>query len=216
MSSLFSLNKVHVSYAGQNVLHIPSLIIPPDTVTGIKGPNGSGKSTLLRLLAFLEDPDQGQILFREEAGNARNRALRRKITLLTQTPYLLKRSVLANVAYGLKIRGHLPVQDRVASALHMVGLPPDKFLKRKWYQLSGGERQRVALASRLVLQPEVLLLDEPTSNLDEESTYLTRQAILQARAQWGTSLIVVSHDQEWLDQICENRLCMSKGTISGP
>jgi tungstate transport system ATP-binding protein len=139
--------------------------------------------------------------------------LRRRITLLTQSPYLLKRSVLGNVAYGLKIRKEKQVEEKVSAALEMVGLSPARFLRRKWHQLSGGERQRVALASRLVLQPDVLLLDEPTSNLDQESTILTRQAVLRAREHWGTNLIIVSHDLEWLTQVSQTTLSMHKGRI---
>ncbi|MFO7804000.1 MAG: ABC transporter ATP-binding protein [Desulfovermiculus sp.] len=213
MSFLYSLHQVAVSYAGQTVLEIPALQIPEDTILGISGPNGSGKSTLLRLLAFLEDPDQGWVYYRKERGGVSREELRRSITLLTQSPYLLKRSVYGNVAYGLKLRKLPDSADKVQAALHMVGLPPERFARRKWHQLSGGERQRVALASRLVLQPDVLLLDEPTASLDQESTNLTRQAMLQARKKWGTNLIVVSHDLAWLDQVCHQVVSMHKGRI---
>jgi len=213
MSSLYFLHQVAVRYSGQTVLDIPGLQIPEDTILGISGPNGSGKSTLLRLLAFLEDPDQGSVYYRQKRGSVSQEELRRSITLLTQSPYLLKRSVYGNVAYGLKLRKHPNTADKVQAALHMVGLPPECFARRKWQQLSGGERQRVALASRLVLQPDVLLLDEPTSSLDQESTHLTRQAMLQARKKWGTNLIVISHDLDWLHQTCHQVLSMHKGRI---
>ncbi|WP_027371545.1 ABC transporter ATP-binding protein [Desulfovermiculus halophilus] len=210
---LYSVHNVRVLYAGRTVLDIPELSIPDHTILGISGPNGSGKSTLLRLLAFLEDPDQGVIRFREQEPRPSKEALRRRITLLTQSPYLLKRSVYANLAYGPKVRKEKGAEERIRTALTMVGLPPEIFARRAWHQLSGGERQRVALASRLVLQPEVLLLDEPTSNLDQESTDLTRQAILQAHVQWGTNLILVSHDHKWLTRISQQILFLHKGQI---
>jgi tungstate transport system ATP-binding protein len=213
VSFLYSLQNVMVQYAGQTVLHIPSMHIPENIILGISGHNGSGKSTLLRLLAFLEHPTRGRVRFRQAAENTSREFLRRRITLLTQSPYLLKRSVLGNVAYGLKIRKEKQVEEKVSAALEMVGLSPARFLRRKWHQLSGGERQRVALASRLVLQPDVLLLDEPTSNLDQESTILTRQAVLRAREHWGTNLIIVSHDLEWLTQVSQTTLSMHKGRI---
>lgn len=212
--ALYTLNNIRVIYAGQSVLEIPHLDIPENIILGLCGHNGSGKSTLLRLLAFLEDPTQGQVSFRGTKGSPQKEFLRRKITLLTQSPYLLKRSVFGNVAYGLKVRKIHPAEEKVAAALDMVGLPPEHFARRKWHELSGGERQRVALASRLVLQPEVLLLDEPTSSLDLESTQLTRQAMLQAREKWGTNLIVVSHDLEWLSQVSHQVMSMHKGHLA--
>jgi len=213
MAHLYELRNIALSYAGQVVLDIPGLDIDEDSVLGIVGHNGSGKSTLLRLLAFLEDPDQGEIRFRDRICSSKDEHLRRQATLLTQTPYLLKRTVFGNVAYGLKTRRIKHAEQAVFDALNMVGLPPDRFARRRWHQLSGGERQRVALASRLVLQPDVLLLDEPTSNLDLESTGLTRKAMLQAREQWSTNLIVVSHDLDWLSRVSNRTLSMSRGRI---
>lgn len=212
--ALYTLKNIRVIYAGQSVLDIPHLDIPENIILGLWGHNGSGKSTLLRLLAFLEDPTQGLVSFREVKGSAQKEFLRRKITLLTQSPYLLKRSVFGNVAYGLKVRKIHQAEEKVAAALDMVGLPPEHFARRKWHELSGGERQRVALASRLVLQPDVLLLDEPTSNLDLESTQLTRQAMLQAREKWGTNLIVVSHDLDWLFRVSYQVMSIHKGKIT--
>ncbi|MFP4429464.1 MAG: energy-coupling factor ABC transporter ATP-binding protein [Desulfovermiculus sp.] len=214
MCALYTLKDIRVIYAGQNVLEIPHLDIPENIILGLSGHNGSGKSTLLRLLAFLEDPTQGLVYFRNIRGSAHQESLRRKITLLTQSPYLLKRSVFGNVAYGLKIRKMHQTEEKVAAALDMVGLPAQHFARRKWHELSGGERQRVALASRLVLQPDVLLLDEPTSNLDLESTQLTRQAMLKAREKWGTTLIVVSHDLDWLSRVSHQVMSIHKGTIT--
>ncbi len=213
MAHLYELRRIAVVYSGQTVLEIPHLDIDQDSILGIVGPNGSGKSTLLRVLAFLEDPDQGEIRFRNRLSSSRQEHLRRRATLLTQTPYLLKRTVYGNVAYGLKVRGIRHNEAAVFAALDMVGLPPARFARRRWHQLSGGERQRVALASRLVLQPDVLLLDEPTSNLDQESTDLTRAAMLLAREQWSTSLIVVSHDLDWLAQVSDRTLSMTRGRV---
>ena len=213
MAQLYELRNIVLSYSGQAVLDIPCLDLSEDKTIGILGPNGSGKSTLLRLLAFLEDPDQGEIRFHNRKASSREDHLRRRVTLLTQTPYLLKRTVFGNVAYGLRARGSQDNESAVWAALNMVGLPPKHFARRRWHQLSGGERQRVALASRLVLQPDVLLLDEPTSNLDLESTELARKAMLQAREQWSTNLIVVSHDLEWLNQVSDETLSMHRGRI---
>jgi len=136
------------------------------------------------------------------------------VTLLNQEPYLLKRSVEGNISYGLKIRGLSDTARPVSRALSKVGLDPDKLLHRSWRELSGGEAQRVALAARLVLKPRVLLLDEPTASVDRESSELILRAALDAREQWGTTLIIISHQLTWLKQIADHILSMDYGKLS--
>jgi tungstate transport system ATP-binding protein len=143
-------------------------------------------------------------------------SVRGKIALLPQDSFLLKRSVFRNVAYGLTIHGRRPdVESRVAEAMRMVGLAPDKYGPRPWFALSGGEARRVALASRLALKPRVLLMDEPTISVDAASAQMIKSAALHARRQWGTSLIVTSHDRQWLSDICDTVLVMFRGKILG-
>jgi tungstate transport system ATP-binding protein len=213
MTPLFQLRSIKQIYAGRTVLDIPALDLPSRKVLGIFGPNGSGKSTLLRLLALVEDPAEGQLLFKGRACSTRDEQERRRIVLLDQSPYLLKRSVYGNVAYGLKIRGRED-QNEVDRALELVGLDPDRFSRRKWYHLSGGEAQRVALAARLALKPEVLLLDEPTANVDAASTDLIRQAVLTAKRRWNASVILVSHDQHWLSEVSQTTLTVRDGRLA--
>ena len=133
--------------------------------------------------------------------------------MLSQEPYLLKRSVQANVSYGLKIRGMSDTRHPVRRALEKVGLDPARFSQRSWRELSGGEAQRVALAARLVLKPKVLLLDEPTANVDRESSELILRAVLDARNQWGTTLIIISHQLTWLRQIADHILALDYGRL---
>ena len=85
---------------------------------------------------------------------------------------------------------------------------------RKWNQLSGGEAQRVAMAARLILSPQVLLLDEPTASVDIESADMIRKAAVIARKQWHSTILIASHDQNWLNGVCDNYIHMFKGTIS--
>ena len=128
----------------------------------------------------------------------------------------MKRNVFKNVAYGLKLRGDVSnMEDRVSQALSWVGLKADDFMKRPWYALSGGETQRVALAARLVLKPKVLLLDEPTTSVDAPSARLIREASLKAREEWGTTLVIASHDWSWLYEVCDEILHLFKGRIFG-
>jgi tungstate transport system ATP-binding protein len=203
-------------YGTQTVLRLDRLTIERHKIVGLIGPNGSGKSTLLRLLAFVEPPSRGRIVYYPEEGNAGNEDARFQVTLLGQEPYLLKRTVLANVAYGLKVRGDTEsLEKRAAEALEWVGLPPRAFLRRRWFELSGGEAQRVALAARLVLRPKVLLLDEPTASVDMESAQRIREAALRAQREWGTTIVVASHDRHWLFEVCDGMLHLLKGRLAG-
>lgn len=212
---VFELQNVRQVYGKRLALEIEALQIEAGAITGLAGHNGSGKSTLLRMLAFLEVPAHGRLLYQggEMASDAQREEARRRVTLLTQEPYLLKRSVFANVAYGLKLRGQGGNMERVRESLQMVGLDPDNFGARSWHELSGGEAQRVALAQRLALRPKVLLLDEPTASLDEESAELVKSASVTAREQWGATLVIVSHDREWLEAVCDSIVRLKQGRL---
>ncbi|MGE4551715.1 MAG: ATP-binding cassette domain-containing protein [Desulfovibrionaceae bacterium] len=198
--------------AGRPALRLERLVLAPGEALGLTGPNGSGKSTLLRILAFLTAPDRGEVRFdgTPVADEARRAALRREVTLLLQEPRLLRRKVFDNVAYGLRVRGERRgLADRVAGALTRVGLAPERFARRWWYELSGGEAQRVALAARLVLRPRVLLLDEPTASLDAASAVRIMDAIHEEQSSRGVALVVASHDRAWLDRLGARRLELS-------
>lgn len=211
---LYALEDVSQTYSGRSVLDIASLAIEKQSIVGITGPNGSGKSTLLRILAFLEGPARGRVFFEGRLCSSFQRGMGGEVTMLSQEPYLLKRSVKDNVSYGLKLRGARDRMDKVTEVLHRVGLDPEKFSRRSWHQLSGGEAQRVALAARLVLRPKVLLLDEPTASLDKDSAARIKAASLAARTEWGTSLVVVSHDLPWLESVCDNILVLADGRLA--
>jgi tungstate transport system ATP-binding protein len=198
------------------VLDIDSLKIETGIILGLSGPNGSGKSTLLKLLGFISKPTQGRILFKGRIAKPFSDRVRFRVTLLPQTPYLMKRSVYRNIAYGLALHGRRDsLKESIHEALERVGLAAEEFSRRQWNQLSGGETQRVALAARLALRPEVLLLDEPTANVDSQSSLLIKHAALEFRKEYGTTLIVSSHDHEWLDEMCDRVICLFKGRISG-
>ena len=209
---LFDIKKYHKR---QLAVDIESLTISPASITGLIGPNGSGKSSLLRLLAFVDSPSEGSLLFKGRKVAPFDASVRFHVSLLPQEPYLLKRSVFDNIAYGLVLRGinRSRHAGAVADALSLVGLPAGEFSARSWYQLSGGEAQRVALAARLVLRPNVLLLDEPTASVDAASAQQIKASALKACREWGTTLIVASHDWQWVNEICGSVIPMFSGRV---
>ncbi len=203
-------------YRRQPVLRIDRLEIPSGAIVGVIGPNGSGKSTFLRLTGFVEKPSGGEIRYKGKPAWPFAPEVRHRVTLMPQEPFLMKRTIMNNVAYGLKIRKDLDaVQLRVHTALSWVGLDPKDFAKRPSFALSGGEAQRVALAARLILKPEVLLLDEPTASIDVLSAQLIKDATLKARSEWGTTLIIASHDWQWLYGVCDRVVHLIRGRLMG-
>lgn len=213
-SPIYCLKNIQHHYGSQKALDIERLEIQSGSITGLSGPNGSGKTSLLKLLAFVSKPSKGRIIYKNQKQISFPGKRRSQVTLLTQKPYLLKRNVFENVIYGLKIRKDMKnIEQRVADILSSVGLPYDSFANRKWHELSGGEAQRVAMAARLILRPEVLLLDEPTASVDTQSAELIRNASIQARDDWGTTLVIASHDNQWLNSACDTQLYLSDGRV---
>lgn len=193
----YDLRDVRQIYGERTVLHIPSLRVEPGEILGIVGPSGAGKSTLLRLLAFLEQPAQGTVTLHLDHHRATTPASitidqRRQIAMVFQRPALLGRSVRANVAYGLRVRGRGDSRQKVEETLRAVKL--DHLAAADAHTLSGGEAQRVALARALVLEPRVLLLDEPTANLDPYNIRLIESLIQQHHAAGDTTIIMVTHN----------------------
>ena len=176
-------------YGGRKVLDMPLLEVRKGEAVALTGPNGCGKSTLLRLLAFLERPVSGELRY-AGAGTGR-----REATLLLQDPYLLRMSVFSNVVLGLRLRHDAASLELVyEQCMRAAGFDkPWDFAERGPGELSGGERQRIALASRLALRPKVLLLDEPTANVDASSARAMVRAIENCRSE-GATVVCATHD----------------------
>lgn len=194
--TLYDIHNLTHRYGERTVLHIDSLRIEPGEVFALVGPSGAGKSTLLRLLGLLETPTQGQLAVQLN-GHAFTSASatiadRRQLTMVFQRPVLLSRSVRANVAFGLRLRGKHKHHAQVERALARVSLT--HLMDARAHTLSGGEMQRVAVARALVLEPQVLLLDEPTANLDPYNVRIIEGLIREQHQEYGTTIILVTHN----------------------
>ena len=189
---IYQIADLKQKYADRTVLDLDNLEIAPGEILGLVGPSGAGKSTLLRLLNFLESPTTGRIVYQNQPLNGSvPMSVRRQVTTVFQRPVLFRASVRANVAYGLSLRGE-NANGRVDEMLKRVGL--DKLAQVPAQKLSGGEMQRVALARALVVNPAVLLLDEPTANLDPYNVGLIEEIVALNNRERHTTVVLVTHN----------------------
>jgi tungstate transport system ATP-binding protein len=174
-------------------LRIDKLVVHSGETLCLVGPTGAGKTTLLRLLSGLEAPTAGRIIRQGATGNGDVplSALRRVATV-HQRPLLLSHSVRYNVQYGLKVRGLRATYDRLEAVLMALGL--SRLADQDAHTLSGGQVQLVALARALVVEPAVLLLDEPTAHLDPASVALVENLIQQEKDRVGSTVVWATHN----------------------
>ncbi|MGO4279975.1 tungstate transport system ATP-binding protein [Cupriavidus sp. OV038] len=204
-SALLTVRGLARRVGARQLFDIPELVFPRAAAVALTGVNGAGKSTLLRMMAGLEPAPGATVAWQDEGGKHREApltplppALRQRVAYMHQHPYLFRTSVRDNIAYGLRARGvaHDEIERRVGAALGWAGIvhvqdtAPEK--------LSGGEVQRVALARAKVLEPELLLLDEPTSNLDGHAREQVIALIGELAAE-GRSVVMVCHDRELIN-----------------
>jgi len=174
-----------------------SLEIRKGEIFTLIGPSGSGKTTLIRLIDLLDTPTSGKIIFGgtdTSASESTRLLIRRRMGMVFQKPAVLNATVAKNVAFGLKFRGvsQQEIKRKVPEALDLVGL--SHLADRRAPTLSGGEMQRVAIARAMVTEPEVLLLDEPTANLDPVSSDMIEDLIVRINRKFGTTIIMSTHD----------------------
>jgi tungstate transport system ATP-binding protein len=211
---VYRLQSVSKEYEGRRVLQVENLKIERGEVFALVGPSGAGKSTLLRLLNFLEPPTTGRIRFLDVEFGANQPmplAYRRRVTTVFQRPILLNRNVQANVGYGLGLRGQRDADDEIEQALAQVSL--GHLARQRARTLSGGEAQRVALARAIVLQPDVLLLDEPTANLDPYNVGLIEAIVTRLNRERGTTLVLVTHNVFQAKRLAHRVALMLEGQI---
>ncbi|MCE5202768.1 MAG: ABC transporter ATP-binding protein [Coriobacteriales bacterium] len=200
-----------VRYRKRTVLDVERFELYEGETHAVLGPSGSGKSTLLRVLGLLEKPATGRIWIDGAQAGSADREARLMMAAVFQNPYLFKGTVAENVAYGLKLRGvsAREREDRVDAALARVGLEGTQ--RHSALQLSGGEAQRVALARALVLEPRILLLDEPLSYLDPLIKRKLVADFSEILTTSGVSAIYVTHDQDEAMVVADRVSIMHEG-----
>ncbi|WAI01385.1 ABC transporter ATP-binding protein [Methanogenium organophilum] len=186
------------SFGNNPVLKGVDLSVADGEIFVIIGPSGQGKSTLLRIIDTLEVPTSGDVRIKNESlythGDGNHHKMRRKIGMVFQNPAIFQGTVFDNVAYGLRYRkiSSSEMHERVSQTLREVGL--EGYEKRDAHSLSGGEKQRIAFARTMVTRPEIILLDEPTSNVDPITTEKIEEIIRYTRKTYNTTMIMNTHD----------------------
>ncbi|WP_051305603.1 ATP-binding cassette domain-containing protein [Desulfogranum mediterraneum] len=218
MRHQYELSQLVQSYGGKEVLHIDHLVLERGRIYGLFGPNGAGKTTLFNLLAFLETPSSGSIIFdgctvpRSKPG-LRLEKFRRQVVMVDQHPIMFSTSVFKNIEFGLKIRGvgRPGRTEIIRRVLELVDL--SSYASARADQLSGGETQRLALARALALSPRVLLCDEPTANVDVENQAVIRGLLSRINRDQGCTILFTSHDRLQAAGLADETFVLEKGRL---
>ncbi|MEM3549749.1 MAG: ABC transporter ATP-binding protein [Candidatus Bathyarchaeia archaeon] len=213
---MIEVQSLFKEYSGKQVLKDVSFKVEKGEIFVLVGPNGAGKTTLLRILDLLEKPTRGIYLFdgRVVGYSAKeNTYLRRRISMVFQQTVLFNMSVFDNVAYGLKVRGESKanIEKKVRETLKLLQLP--NFERKNALALSGGEAQRVALAQALVTEPDLLLLDEPTANLDPRNVSIVEEALSRVNREKKTTIIMATHNMFQAENLASRVAVLNYGKI---
>jgi putative spermidine/putrescine transport system ATP-binding protein len=213
MTKALNIKDISVAYGGTQVLTNFNLQVKPGEFLAILGPSGCGKSTLLNLIAGFLKPKSGQILVGDKDVTDLPPQARRLSMVFQNYALFPHMSVYKNVAYGLEIKrmGKEAIHDRVISTLKTVGLAGKEYNYPR--ELSGGQQQRVSLARAMAVEPEILLLDEPLSNLDAKLRREMRSEIKQLQHRLRTTTILVTHDQDEALSLADRVAVMRNGSI---
>jgi len=215
--SVLQFKGIWKSLGGKKVLRGVDLKIDKGEVVAIVGPSGSGKTTLLRCANRLDDPDSGKVYFDgAETSGMDARKLRGQVGMVFQESVMFPGTVRENIAYGLTVRG---VEDptvlaKVVSSAAKAASVPRALLHRNAEKLSGGERQRVAIARALAISPEVLLLDEPTSEIDPIRLRRIEHALVAMTRERGASLVWVTHSAGQAKRVGDRIANLKGGVIA--
>jgi molybdopterin-binding protein len=215
MKPIIKLENISKTYGTVTALQQVNLQFLEGEVFSLLGPNGAGKTTLLRIVAGLEKPTTGEIRFESEtvAENSINQT-RLKTTMVFQKTTLFNTSVYKNIVYGLRLRGcsRRETDEKVREVLKTVRL--DGYAKRPAKQLSGGEQQRIALAMALVLDTDILLLDEPTANIDPRNVSIIEDVLSWVSKEKKTTVIMATHNVFQAETLAQRAALMLEGKIT--
>jgi molybdopterin-binding protein len=215
MAIILQLRDVCKNFGDVNALQNVNFMIDRGKITSLLGPSGSGKTTLLRILAGLENPTSGTLFFETTQINSNEQnILRQKATMVFQKSLFFDTTVFSNIAYGLKLKEDLSkeeISNKVSEALSLVRL--EGFEERRPKKLSGGEQQRVSMARALVLNREILLLDEPTVNLDPKNVSILEETINRVNKEKKTTIVLATHNMFQAEAISQNVALILDGTV---
>lgn len=215
MKWLVELRNVTRNYGDVTALDDVSLEIREGEIFTLVGPNGSGKTTMLRIMAALDKPTKGEMYFGGVRVDDSNRGdVRAKSTMVFQKTALFNTTVYKNITYGLKLRGYPKeeIDEMVRDILNLVKL--GGYEKRLAKKLSGGEQQRVSLARALVLNTELLLLDEPTANLDPKNVSIIEETISWVNRKRKTTIVMATHNMFQAENLTKRAALIIGGKIA--
>lgn len=208
---VYEIKELSFSYDSKFTLFVEDFKVN-ERIVGITGPSGAGKTTFLLNLAFLYTGKWRLFKFMERHVTKQSvDELRKIVTYVPQHPVVFRKTVFENIAYPLKIRGFSKEELRKRVYEIAERLKIEDLLNKKAWQISGGQAKRVSLARGFVFQPKVVLLDEPTSDLDEKSEKLIEQFILEYSM--ANHVVIVSHDREQLSRLCDKIFFIEDGKI---
>jgi tungstate transport system ATP-binding protein len=204
------LNHITKQYEGRTALNNVDLLIEQGSFCGIVGPNGAGKSTLLNIIAGLVLPTEGSVLYGEELKEG---IPYQEMTMVFQSPYLIRTTAEKNMAYPLKLRNwsEQQISERLDQLITELGLSEQR--KQKAWTLSAGEMQKVALARALSFHPRLLLLDEPTANIDPATTEELEKMLLKINREEGTTILLVTHNLAQAKRLCDTVIFLYDGSV---
>lgn len=215
--SLYSLSKIEKNFGERNVLNIHSLNLEKGKIYSLLGANGAGKTTLLNILAFLDHPSSGRMLFNSQKVKFSENylyKLRKKVVMIAQYPIMFSTTVYKNIEFGLKIR-KIPQKKRMCIINESLEMVDMLHLKEAHAQhLSGGETQRVAFARAMALSPEVILCDEPTSSVDFENQSSIFHILSKINEQKGITLVFTSHDKLQAATLAHHQIFLEHGKLA--
>ncbi|WP_085992255.1 methionine ABC transporter ATP-binding protein [Oceanobacillus senegalensis] len=215
---MITLHNVSKRFGSFEAIQSVSLRIKSGEIHGVIGASGAGKSTLLRMMNFIEQPDEGEVIIDGDTLNhlkgKRIRQIRQSLAMIFQGYHLVgNKTVFDNVVVPLEL-AKVPKKRRteqVMESLRFVGL--ERLKDQYPGQLSGGQKQRVAIARAIVNQPKVLLCDEPTSSLDPNTTAEVLEVLERINQEFGVTIVIVSHEMEVIKSICERVTVMADGRV---